>query len=247
MARGEHLHRAIAIRAEGQGPCAGGLEASVAVAPAQAHELARAGGSIGHQPPGGRAGLFSPADEPRRRPLGMRGGPGACAPAWSTAVVVSAVRGDAAALVVELDGRRGVSRLDQFVNELVGHAVEVAFDLDMVINVDATGRPMRQDVAGGGQGLQCRAVEPRIARASADPELLHRTVVELVEQRPDRAIQGVETEEGLMAQPGENPPLGEEDAVFDRGLVAGLPRAGRDHHGPVVRRQLLIRSIEPGS
>ena len=68
------------------------------------------------------------------------------------AVVVSAVRGDAAALVVELDGRRGVSRLDQFVNELVGHAVEVAFDLDMVINVDATGRPMRQDVAGGGQG-----------------------------------------------------------------------------------------------
>ena len=114
----------------------------------------------------------------------------------------------------------------------------------MVINVDATGRPMRQDVAGGGQGLQCRAVEPRIARASADPELLHRTVVELVEQRPDRAIQGVETEEGLMAQPGENPPLGEEDAVFDRGLVAGLPRAGRDHHGPVVRRQLLIRSID---
>ena len=83
MARGEPvLHRAIAIRAEGQGPCAGGLEASVAVAPAQAHEpqagaiallgVRAAPEDLGHQPPGGRAGLFSPADEPRRRPLGMR-------------------------------------------------------------------------------------------------------------------------------------------------------------------------------
>ena len=50
-----------------------------------------------------------------------------------------------------------------------------------------------------------------------------------------------------MAQPGEDPPLGDEDAVFDRGFVSGLPRAGRDHHGTVVRRQLLIRPIAPGS
>ena len=47
-----------------------------------------------------------------------------------------------------------------------------------------------------------------------------------------------------MAQSGEDPPLGEEDTVFDRGGVAGLPRAGRNHHGPVVCRQLLIRPID---
>ena len=47
-----------------------------------------------------------------------------------------------------------------------------------------------------------------------------------------------------MAQPGEDPPLGDEDAGFDSGFVLGRPRAGRDHHGPVVRRQFLIRPID---
>ena len=71
-----------AARAEGQGAGARGLEPGVAVLPPQPHDaehglvaLLRVGAAFedaGDERPGRRAGLLGLADEPRRRPLGVR-------------------------------------------------------------------------------------------------------------------------------------------------------------------------------
>ena len=71
------------------------------------------------------------------------------------------------ALGEELDGRGGVARLDPLVEELEGNAVGVACDLDVVIDVDATGRPLREGVASGREGPERWAVESLVERAPA--------------------------------------------------------------------------------
>ena len=74
-------------------------------------------------------------------------------------------------------------------DELVRDAVGVAVDLDVVVDVDAAGLPLRQLVASGGQRLERRPVELLEELAPADAELLHRPAVELLEQLADRGVQ----------------------------------------------------------
>ena len=58
-----------------------------------------------------------------------------------------------AALEEDLDGRGGVADLDLLGDELVRHAVEVAVELDAVIDVDAADLPACDDVERvGGRG-----------------------------------------------------------------------------------------------
>ena len=62
----------------------------------------------------------------------------------------------------------------------------------------------------------------------------------------DRRVQRAELEEGLVAEPGEYPPLGQKYTVFDRSLVAGFPWACRDHDGAVVGGEILVGAIDVG-
>ena len=122
----------------------------------------------------------------------------------------------------------------------------MARDLDMVVDVHATGLPLGEDVARGREGLERRAIEPRIERAAADALLLHRAVVELVEQRPNRGVQRGQAEERLVPEAGEDPPLGHQHTHLRLCLVAGLVGAGRDHDGAVVRGEFLVGAIDTG-
>ena len=123
-------------------------------------------------------------------------------------VVAAGMGRHAAALEEDLDGRRGVADLDLLAEELEGHAVVVPLDDDVVVHVGAAVLPVREDVARGRQGLEGRTVELLVERAAADAQLLHRPVVELVEEDADRRVQGAEAEERLVAEPGEYPALG---------------------------------------
>ena len=59
----------------------------------------------------------------------------------------------ARALEEDLDGRGGAADLDLLADELVRHAVEVAVELDAVIDVDAADIPACKDVERvGGRG-----------------------------------------------------------------------------------------------
>ena len=101
-------------------------------------------------------------------------------------------------------------------------------------------RPDRASTVARGQGLERRAIEPRIERAAADALLLHRAVVELVEQRPNRGVQRGQAE-GLVPE-AEDPPLGHQHTHLRLCLVAGLEgRAGTRGSG-----EFLV-GLTPGS
>ena len=154
---------ALAVGPERRGARARRVEPGGAVAATQAHQ-AEAGAiallgvrpaaeDLGDELPGGGPSLFCPADEPRRRPLGMR--PVRAGHVLGLrrrrAVVPAAVRGDPPAREVDLDRRRRRPRLDALMDQLVGHAVELAGDLDVVIDVHPTGLPFGKDIAAGGR------------------------------------------------------------------------------------------------
>ena len=94
-------------------------------------------------------------------------------------------------------------------------------------------------------GVPCRGVELLVEGAAADAQLLHRSVVELVEQDADRLVQRTELEEGLVAEPGQYPPLGDEYAGLDESL-----RQSSNLHRVLLKHRRFaspIRSIRSGA
>ena len=136
-------------------------------------------------------------------------------------VVAAPVRRDALVAVEDLDRVGRVADLDLLTDQLVRHAVDVVLDRHVIVDVDAASLPLREDVTRGRQGPQRLAVELLVEDAAADAQLLHRLVVELVEQDADRGVERTELEEGLVAQTGEYPPLCNEHTILDRSLVQG--------------------------
>ena len=65
----------------------------------------------------------------------------------------------------------GQTNFDSLTDELVGNRVVVAFDFDVVVDVDAGRLPRGKLIALDGQGLQNRPVE-RFEQAGAEPERL---------------------------------------------------------------------------
>jgi hypothetical protein len=65
------------------------------------------------------------------------------------------------------------------------------------------------------------------------------------EQLRDARIEGGEGEEGLVAEPGEDPALGHQHPGLDFRLVAGLGWPGGEDGGAVVLRELLVGALQP--
>jgi hypothetical protein len=100
------------------------------------------------------------------------------------------VYGDALALDEDLHGAAGETYLDLGTREAVGNAVEVAFDIDVVINANAAHAPFGEHIGLDWQGLERRPVEffkqlPARDAEPADGALL----VELLEQFANRGVQ----------------------------------------------------------
>ena len=123
-----------AAGAEGEGAGAGArrVEPVVAVLPPQAHDaehgpvallgVRAAPQNSVHELAGRGTGLLGPADEPRRRPLGV-GAVGArhvLGDGGRLPIVASPVRRHAAAFEEDLDGRGGVADLDLLAEEVHG-------------------------------------------------------------------------------------------------------------------------------
>ena len=152
--------------------------------------------------------------------------------------------------VEDLDASSRVSRTStRFVHERVRHRVVVVVDLDVVVDVDARVLPLGVREGLGRQRPERRPVEALEELAAARAAVVaHRLRVELVEQLGDARVQRGEREEGLVAQPREDPALGDLHGDLDLGLVARLRRARRQDRRPVVRRR-APRSVRwtPGS
>src|SRR5436853_350777 len=123
---------------------------------------------------GGGARRLRPADEARGRPLGVRpmrvrhvgglGGVLAAAPA-------SAMRGDAPAFEKQFDRGGGEADLDPLMHELVGDAVVVVLDEDVVVDVHAGVAPLGEFIPTGREWAEQRTIELLEQRAAGDAEL----------------------------------------------------------------------------
>jgi len=108
------------------------------------------------------------------------------------------VDGDDTMLEDHLDGRCGEARLDVFVDQLIGHAVEVVSNLDVIVDVDATAFPFRELVAGRRQRLECGPVDLVEECPPTHADAWHRPLVDRVDPLANGRIEIREREEGLV-------------------------------------------------
>src|SRR5215472_2867938 len=78
---------------------------------------------------------------------------------YPLSAVTTGMRSHALSLVKELHGRRRRADLHEFVNQVVWHAVEVAVENDVVIDVYPRARPLTHVETLGRQGLQSTAFD----------------------------------------------------------------------------------------
>ena len=148
------------------------------------------------------------------------------------------------ALLKELHRLVGQPHVQLLVNELMGNAVKVLFHDHVIINVDLGLGPVGQLEGRGGQRQQLslfQRLKPTVARAL---QLLKRLRVELGQQRANRGIQLAHIEKALVAQGGQNLPLGNLHSHLDLGFVARLFDPRGNDHGAVVFGHLLITAVQ---
>ena len=148
------------------------------------------------------------------------------------------------AVVEALEGRRREAHRQLAADQGRRHTVIMPLHFEVPVNIDAGVPPLGVDIGLGRQRLQRGPVYSVEDRATAAGEFLEGAGVQPRQARGDRGIEVGETEEGLMAQAGQNPPLDDLHADLDLGLVAGFPNAGGNDGDPVVLGQHLIRGVE---
>ena len=163
------------------------------------------------------------------------------------------VAGDALPLEEDLDGLVGDAHVDEFLDQTEGRRVPVAVDFDMVIGRNPAALPDREGVGFVGQRLQRRPVDRGEQFGPARVVALHDAGVDVADEFADRDIEIGQAEETAIAQPGQDPPLGDQHRLLDLGLVARLvgPRR-QDRHAVMARRTPCScgsapAGIDPGS
>jgi hypothetical protein len=101
-------------------------------------------------------------------------------------------------------------------------------NLDVVVDVDAGRVPLAVDEGLGRQRPQGGLIEALEELAAAGAVQAHGPRVQLGAQLRDAGVEGGEGEEGLMAEPGEDPSLRDQHAASILALSRGFAgRAGR--------------------
>jgi hypothetical protein len=132
------------------------------------------------------------------------------------------MRGDPLALQENLDGARRQPHLDLAAGEAVGDAVEMSFDLDVIIEADPAQPPFGEGIGIAGQQFEVRPIEFLEQRAAGDPKPADRPfLIELPQQLADRRIQFGQAVKPAMAQPPEQPAFDDQHRGFDPSLRWG--------------------------
>src|SRR2546423_12724892 len=250
--------RAVGQRADLDRPRGGSFEAIGAERPHQAHN-AEAGTEalFGMRPAlqdqlaqrrGGRAdrsGLAANAlDRPvsvtpmaRRHVLGDCGVPMVAAGAQMSS--------DPLTLQKDLNSARRQPHLDLAAGKAVRNAVEMALELDMVVDADPTNAPLGKAIGLRRQRVEVGPFELLEQCPAGETEPPDRAfVVELPQQLADRGIEFSQTVEATVAQAAEQPSLDDQHRDFDLRLVARPARSCRQDRGIIMGRHLGVGSID---
>jgi len=171
--------------------------------------------------------------------MGRIGGEAAWAPTTKMA-------GYPPATTEDLHRVRAQSDLAVLTGELIGNAVVMAVDLEVVIDADLRHLPGGELVESIRKRLQRRPVQALEQAATASRQLLEGAVIEPGESFGDDRIRLGDREEGEVADAGQDPALGHQHPGLDLGLVSGLARAGGDDGTAVVLGQLLVGAVQLG-
>jgi hypothetical protein len=144
----------------------------------------------------------------------------------------------------DLDRRGRDADLGPLADELIGHAVVVAVDLDVVVDADLGPLPGRELVWPIRQWPESRRIDREKDAAPAAFELSEGPVVQPLESLSNGDVGFREREEGAVAQGREDPALGHLDSDLDLGLVSRFARAGRDDGAAVVGGKIGIGAVE---
>ena len=124
------------------------------------------------------------------------------------------------------------------------HAVVVAVELDVVVDVDAGALEARDRPCA----WPAAAAAPARSRASKalarqPGSFLNGALVQIDQQLGDRRVELGQAEEAPVAQAREDPALDDLHPDFDLGLVARMRRARRQHRHVVVVAELLDQAV----
>src|SRR3984893_4863252 len=172
-----------------------GPEALLRVGPALQDQLAERGGSWADRSGLAANALDGPVGVPpmaRRHVLGDGGVPMVTAGAQMS--------GNPLALQKDLDGSRRQSRLDLAACKAVGHAVEMTFELNVVIDTNPADAPFGKAIGLRRQRVEVGPVELFEERPAGDTEAPDRAfVVAVTHQLTDRGIEFGQTVEATVA------------------------------------------------
>src|SRR5581483_5523313 len=119
-----------------------------------------------------------------------------------------------------LDGLLGDPRLDLLMHEVVGDAVVVLGDLDVIIEIDPAALPLGILIGLIRQSGERPAIELLEQVAPTSSPAAQRSIVQLDEERMDRLVEGCKREEAAVAQARQYPSPDDLDPDFDLGFVA---------------------------
>ena len=138
------------------------------------------------------------------------------------------------------------AHVDLLPHQPVRDAVVVAVDVDVVVDVDDRRLPLGEFVARGRQRLHRRPVDG-LEDARREPwSFLNGRVLRSTSNVADGGVELFEAEELAIAQPRQNPALGQEHARLDGRFVTRIIWPRRENGGPVVTRQIAVGRVGLG-
>lgn len=255
----DRLDTLVTVSLDRERPGAGGFQALGAVTLGEPHD-AQAGPEAlfgmsamlhdgGNQVLSIGADLSRPADQARRSPLKIFSvAPGhmvLCGRVLSP-LRTARMSGDAAVLEQDLDHARGEADIDLPSDELIGDAVVVAVDLDVVVDIDRCLLPFRVFIGMERQRLQGGLVDRFKEDSAGRVQLLELAVIELGELLRDCFVQLREAEEGMVPKRSGDPALGDQHRRFHLGLVFRPGDPGGDDDRSIVPGHIVIGRIDIG-
>jgi len=131
-----------------------------------------------------------------------------------------------------------------FPGELVGDAVVVTVDLDMVVDVDSGLFPLGILIGYRRQRLEDGFIEGFEEGFASGIEFLELAGVEIFQGSEDDLVELPDAEEVMVSQGSQNPALCHKHSGLHFGFVPGMPDASRDHGGSIMLSELQISGVD---
>jgi hypothetical protein len=153
---------------------------------------------------------------------------------------------DACALVEEFHDLRTQPHIELLLDQRIGHGVVMAFDFDVIVNIDPGVFPLGICIGLGWESAEGGAVKRLTQLLTGAGEFFEGMGIQGQQEGREGGIDLREGEEGVVPEAGQHPALHDLDADFHLGLIPWPSRAGGDHGEAIVLGEVRIGPIQLG-